>query len=1053
MISYNNEAPKAVNNVGQFGATEGSIGAYKSAAEYASDAKYWALLSQTKYSSTEEVLAEVERLYAQGRLLEEDIKQLKNDFESQEQTLLGLIQSTGTAIDNTNAATELSKEATQNVLAQLDIISNMSVQTTLLPPGSLATGSYDNTTGVFSFGIPEGKPGRDGTDGTISDIGSVPVGTPVSNDYGFYVDKDDGGLYRANMSDIANLVPSIRSISINGGEEQTGAVSFNSVSSFNTRTGDVVPQSGDYTAAQVGAFSVFNNLSEITNTSEAIKNIGLADYGIATEGLVKLSSFDWQTFVFTNSARYYVDYSDMTNLPEGLIYSSNVGLFIEVIGVFGSVLEVRVVPSTVSKVKYITYAVRGSGNIGSRIFVVREELSSGVPVTISQGGTGATTASAARANLGLGLVATESIVPITKGGTGSTSAENARLALVSAKSGNNYDITSLNNLTTPLSLGQGGTGATTASAARANLGALSTSEADSLIKDAVSRIVIFASDFGVSTTASTQENEQALYNLGVYISQSDKPLYVKFPAGTVVFGSQQQSGASGAGYSFRPSYLARSWSDASAVGWFSVNNTNQEHIIDLRGCELKLSNGLKVGSFGPITGLPYDQGSLETPLFDYNANTGVIFKIRKAPNIKVLGGIINGNLGGAVWGGKFGNTGYQTLCYNMWVNESLGVEFIDHISINSPVDGVYFQHPTEFTKLNIVKASKFTRCRFSDCGRNCFSLTGGRSVIFDSCIFNNSGRRANAISNNYSGPESCMDIEAESGFPSDVSFKSCKLFNAGEQAVYTVSIPNRVSDIFFEDCFINGFNKGGAVNNVGPTNNVVFRNCDIVGSVIDSGSSMVSDSYSFYGCSISNNYAGVNATSFKVNFKCKAFKNNKIVFGIPSSGDLVSEATINISDKDLIPGGLRNYAFEGNELEVYGDASRITFPNSLGGVNFFRGAELYVNSSGVSGGSLSLNTTTTNQKVGGFYTNSTNFSFSGSMIKADDANLWFSGSESYVQSTLLPAAGNTLNIGSKEKMFSSAFIEKGLILQDLTNTSNYYRMRIVDGAIDLVLDS
>lgn len=442
MIGYNNEAPKAVNNVGQFGATEGSIGAYKSAAEYAADAKYWALLSQTKYSSVEEILDEVERLYAQGRLLEEDIKQLKNDFEAQEQILLGLIQSTGTAIDNTNAATELSKEATQKVLEQLDIISNMTVQTTLLPPGSLATGSYDNATGVFAFGIPEGKPGRDGTDGTISDIGSVPVGVPVVDDYGFYVDKDDGGLYRADMSDIANLIPSVRSVSINGGAEQTGSVVFDSVSTFNGRKGDVVPQSGDYTAAQVGAFSVSNNLSEITNTSQAIKNIGLADYGIATNSLAKLSSFDWQTFVFTNSARYYVDYSAMTNRPEGLTYSSDTGLFIEVIGVVGSAFEVRIVPFTAANGKYITYTVRGLGTIGSRTFMIREELSSAIPVTISQGGTGATTASAARTNLGLGLVSTESIVPILKGGTGATSATNARLALVAAKSGDNSDITS-----------------------------------------------------------------------------------------------------------------------------------------------------------------------------------------------------------------------------------------------------------------------------------------------------------------------------------------------------------------------------------------------------------------------------------------------------------------------------------------------------------------------------------------------------------------------------------------------------------------------------------
>lgn len=75
------------------------------------------------------------------------------------------------------------------------------------------------------------------------------------------------------------------------------------------------------------------------------------------------------------------------------------------------------------------------------------------PISISQGGTGATTAGTALINLGgtsLGI----GIFTATNGAT-------ARAALGAAASGANSDITSLSGLTTPLSAPQGGTGVST----------------------------------------------------------------------------------------------------------------------------------------------------------------------------------------------------------------------------------------------------------------------------------------------------------------------------------------------------------------------------------------------------------------------------------------------------------------------------------------------------------------------------------------------------------------------------------------------------------------
>ena len=223
MIVYNNQAPDAVNNVGQFGATEGSIGAYKQAAEYAADSKYWALLAESKFGTIDDLISEVERLYRQGALLQQDIEALKQDFKDQDARLMQLISQTTAAVADANNAVALIDQKIVEVQRQLDILLGMSVDVTTLPSGNQATGNFDPETGVISLGIPEGAPGKDGS---VTDLDSAPTGTPVLGDIGFYVDKTDNIVHKTSLESIANLIPSVRSVSINGGTPLDGEVSL-----------------------------------------------------------------------------------------------------------------------------------------------------------------------------------------------------------------------------------------------------------------------------------------------------------------------------------------------------------------------------------------------------------------------------------------------------------------------------------------------------------------------------------------------------------------------------------------------------------------------------------------------------------------------------------------------------------------------------------------------------------------------------------------------------------------------------------------------------------
>lgn len=221
MAIFNNQDPQRENNVGQFGATDESIGAYKQAAEYAKDAEYWAKISESGIQTIEDLLVVVEQLLKTSAMQAQDIEDLKAAFAAQDARLMQLISQTNAAVDDANAAVEIMDQKIIEVQKQLDILAAMYLTVNTLPPGSPATGSYNPATGEMILNIPEGEPGKDGS---VKDLDTAPQGVPEAADWGFYVDKDDNTVHKALMSDIAKTFPSVTSVKVGTGAKETGDI-------------------------------------------------------------------------------------------------------------------------------------------------------------------------------------------------------------------------------------------------------------------------------------------------------------------------------------------------------------------------------------------------------------------------------------------------------------------------------------------------------------------------------------------------------------------------------------------------------------------------------------------------------------------------------------------------------------------------------------------------------------------------------------------------------------------------------------------------------------
>ncbi|HDT6531923.1 TPA: tail fiber domain-containing protein [Raoultella ornithinolytica] len=153
-----------------------------------------------------------------------------------------------------------------------------------------------------------------------------------------------------------------------------------------------------------------SNLSDLNNVATARGNLGLTALGLGGTPTT-LSTMDWLTQLFVVGGLYVVAAGGMTNVPADLIFEDATTItMIRVVATDGTFLTCEVWPSTSTASKFRMYNVRfPAGTTSNRTFWVRQIFDNSGVIPVINGGTGATTAAAARTNLGFGTVATYNI--------------------------------------------------------------------------------------------------------------------------------------------------------------------------------------------------------------------------------------------------------------------------------------------------------------------------------------------------------------------------------------------------------------------------------------------------------------------------------------------------------------------------------------------------------------------------------------------------------------------------------------------------------------------
>ncbi len=184
--------------------------------------------------------------------------------------------------------------------------------------------------------------------------------------------------------------------------------------------------------------------------------------------------------------------------------------------------------------------------------------------------------------------------------------------------------------------------------------------------------------YGLSPENNGLQNCKALQRLSSAVKRNNGGRVV-FEFGTYRVGAQEFAGATGKGYSYKPEDM------------FRLSGVTGDLYLDFQACKFEFEDGLKFGSFDPVTGNPIEP---TMPFYDEDYRADVSWgaiDVRNNRAVYAAGAIeVDGRDATRIIGGRWGDRGYQCADYGMrFINNFILRALGAYYCHNHCLDGAY----------------------------------------------------------------------------------------------------------------------------------------------------------------------------------------------------------------------------------------------------------------------------------------------------------------------------------------------------------------------------